>query len=123
MSTKTMKILTFVATLLLVVSIGATTVFGAATAIDPSTINGSGSDLTDTDVNAIKNLGHRIINVLQIVGSVLAVVILAVLGIKYMMGSAEEKADYKKSMMPYVVGAICIFLAPTLASAVYNLVS
>ena len=46
-----------------------------------------------------------------------------VLGIKYMMGSAEEKAEYKKTMIPYVVGAILIFAATTIANAVFNFAS
>ena len=39
-----------------------------------------------------------------------------------MMGSAEEKAEYKKTMIPYLVGAVLIFLAPTIANTVYTLV-
>lgn len=113
MSTKTMKILTLVATILLVVSLGATTVFG----LTPNQLTGKEPTTTE-----ITDLGQKIIGILQTVGIVLSVIILVVLGLKYMMGSAEEKADYKKTMIPYVVGAVCIFLAPTIANAVYNLV-
>ena len=116
MSTKMMKILTFVATALLVISIGSTTVFGAIS-LTPNQMEG-----TDPQGNEIKNFGNQIIGILQTVGVVLSVVILVILGIKYMMGSAEEKADYKKTMIPYVVGAICIFLAPTIANMVFQLV-
>ena len=38
-----------------------------------------------------------------------AVVLVAFLGIKYMLGSAEEKAEYKKDMIPYLVGAFLLF--------------
>ena len=113
MSTKTMKILTMVASILLVVSLGATTVFG----LTPSELTG-----TAPSGNEIKDLGNKIIGILQAVGTVLAVVILVILGLKYMMGSAEEKADYKKTMIPYIVGAVFIFLAPTIANMVYNFV-
>ena len=67
-----------------------------------------------------KNVGNSVVNILQTVGIVLSVVVLIVLGIKYMMGSAEEKADYKKSMLPYLVGAIIIFAASAFANVVYN---
>lgn len=113
MSTKMMKILTFVATVLLVISIGATTVLG----LTPDEMTGTAPEGTE-----IKDFGKQIIGILQTVGIVLSVVILVILGIKYMMGSAEEKADYKKTMIPYLVGAIFIFLAPTIANMVYNLV-
>lgn len=71
--------------------------------------------------NEITALGKSIVGLVQTVGIVVAVVILLVLGIKYMMGSAEEKADYKKSMIPYLVGAILIFASTTIVNIVYNL--
>ena len=37
-----------------------------------------------------------------------------------MMGSASEKAEYKKTMIPYLVGAILIFAASTIANVVYQ---
>ncbi len=114
MSTKTMKILTMIASILLVVSIGATTVLG----LTPSEINGEG---VNTDMGDITDLGNKIVNALQTAGVVLSVVILIILGIKYMMGSAEEKADYKKTMIPYLIGALCIFIAPTIANVVFKI--
>ena len=43
-----------------------------------------------------------------------------VLGIKYMMGSAEEKAEYKKTFIPYIVGALLLFAASALVGVLYN---
>lgn len=111
MNAKTIKVLTFVATILLVVSLGASTVFG----LTPNEMTGTAPTGTE-----IKDLGNKLIGILQTVGIVLSVVILVILGIKYMMGSAEEKADYKKTMIPYIVGAVCIFLAPTIANMIYT---
>lgn len=83
---------------------------------------GAYTGTTPSNVTEINELGNKIIGILQVLGSITAVVILMVLGFKYMMGSAEDKADYKKSMIPYIVGAICIFLAPMIAGAIYNFV-
>lgn len=47
--------------------------------------------------------------IIQVVGTMVAVGMLGVLGIKYVLGSAEQKAEYKKSMIPYIIGAILIF--------------
>lgn len=105
MSTKTMKILTMVATILLIVSLGASTVLGTTPKDVP---------ITEPSSTEILDLGGKITGILQTVGIVLSVVILIILGIKYMMGSAEEKAEYKKTMIPYLVGAAFIFLAPTI---------
>ncbi|OKZ65641.1 MAG: hypothetical protein BHW02_03850 [Clostridium sp. 28_12] len=113
MSTKTMKILTFIATILLVISLGTSTIF----ALTPSQVQP-----TDPGTNDIQTFGGKILGILQTVGIVLSVIILVILGIKYMMGSAEEKAEYKKTMIPYLVGAVLIFLAPTIANTVYTLI-
>lgn len=83
---------------------------------------GSYTGTQPSNSTEIDNLGNKIIGILQVIGSITAVVILMILGFKYMMGSAEDKADYKKSMIPYIVGAICIFLAPMIAGAIYNFV-
>ena len=41
----------------------------------------------------IQSAGNSIISILQTVGVVLSVVVLMIIGIKYMMGSAEEKEE------------------------------
>ena len=69
----------------------------------------------------IIELGQAIVTIMQTVGIVVAVVVLLILGIKYMMGSAEEKAEYKKTMIPYVVGAVLIFASTTIVNIVYQL--
>ena len=102
MSKKTMKILTTVATIVLILSMGASIVYGATKPTDIKAVEGAG-------VSEVKTLGGKLMGVLQTAGVVISVIILIVLGIKYMMGSAEEKAEYKKTMLPYVIGAILTF--------------
>ena len=69
----------------------------------------------------LTNIGQTIVTIMQVVGIVVAVVVLLILGIKYMMGSAEEKAEYKKTMIPYLVGAVLIFASTTIVNVVYQL--
>ena len=57
----------------------------------------------------VVNIGNKIIGVLQLFGSILSVIVLIVIGIKYMLGSVEEKAQYKQLMMPYIIGAVLVF--------------
>lgn len=112
---KKSKVLMVVVTTILMISLLASNVFALA----PNQINAA-SNVNGT--NEIVGIGGQIIGILQTVGVVLSIVILIILGIKYMMGSAEEKAEYKKTMIPYLVGAIFIFAASTLANMVYNFV-
>ena len=116
MSKKTMKILTAVATILLIISMGTSIVCA-------TTIGGVSIDPKNDNTGDIAVVGNKIMGILQVVGILVAVIILMVLGIKYMMGSAEEKAEYKKTMIPYIIGAILIFAATTIANAIYNFVS
>ena len=38
-----------------------------------------------------------------------------------MSSSIEEKAEYKKTFIYYVLGAVLLFVAPTLANIIYNI--
>ena len=78
------------------------------------------SHTNDISSEKITSTGGGIMGILQVVGMVIAVLILVVIGIKYMMGSAQEKAEYKKTFIPYIVGAILIFAASALAGVVVN---
>ena len=62
----------------------------------------------------------KIMGLVQGIGIGVAVIILVVLGIKYMVGSSEERAEYKKTFIPYIVGAILIGGAATIANAIYT---
>ena len=79
------------------------------------------SETKSTADTAIGNIGSKIITAITSVGVVLSVIVIAILGIKYMMGSTEEKAEYKKTMLPYLVGAILVFGASTIGGAVINM--
>ena len=46
-----------------------------------------------------------------------------VLGIKYMVGSVEEKAEYKKTIIPMIVGMIILVGVGTFVSIIFSVVS
>ena len=100
----------------------ATPVFAA---VDPTTaidnvngkINADGVSKTD-----ITDKVGKIIGALQWIGAIVGVLIIVIFGIKYMMGSLEEKAEYKKTFVPFIVGAIVIFAAPQIAKLIFNIV-
>lgn len=51
----------------------------------------------------------NIYNILLPLGIAVTVIIGGVLGIKFMMASAEDKAKVKESLVPYVIGCIAIY--------------
>lgn len=113
---RTLKVLLVVFMLL---SIFCVTVNAASSGIDPKNYTGDSS----YNVDGITKIGNQLIKIISTIGSIAAVIVLVVLGLKYMMGSAEEKAEYKKTLLPYVIGAALVFAASTIASVVYNFTS
>ncbi len=86
--------------------------------VNPSTFSAkTGTKATD----AVTNFGNNILGIVSTGASVLAVIILIVLGVKYMMGSAEEKAEYKKTLLPYAIGAVFVFGAGLICSILFNI--
>lgn len=119
MSKKTMKALIMLITIVLTMSMGVSMVYAdnttTTTGISPNSLTANYSGTTD-----IQTVGQKIMGIISTIAVVVAVIVLMVLGIKYMMGSAEEKAEYKKTMIPYLVGAILVFAAVPIANMVYN---
>ena len=114
------KSIKVISTLLLAIML-VTSIAGTVLAVDPNTVlnglNGNGNVQT----NDLTKVGNNIVTIIQVVGIVIAVIVLLVIGIKYMMGSASEKAEYKKTMIPYLVGAILIFGASAITKVVVGL--
>lgn len=123
MKTKTMKILVCIATVLFIVSFLSGIVLAAADA--GNIIDGmeSSADTSSADTSSLTSIGGQVLNVLQIAGIVIGVIILVILGVKYMTGSLEEKAEYKKTMIPYLVGAVIIFAGPMIAKAIFTMIA
>lgn len=114
------KSIKVISTLLLAIML-VTSIAGTVLAVDPNTVlnglNGNGNVQT----NDLTQVGNNIVTIIQVVGIVIAVIVLLVIGIKYMMGSASEKAEYKKTMIPYIVGAVLIFAGTSLVRVIYSL--
>lgn len=66
-------------------------------------------DLDATSSDKIESMTSRILTVISNIGIAISVIMLAILGVKYMLGSVEEKAEYKEGLVPYVVGAFILF--------------
>lgn len=92
-------------------------------AIDPNDYDPSQKPVSGTSVNEITDKANNIIGTITTVGIVIAAITIIILGLKYMIGSVEEKAEYKKTMIPYLVGALLIFGASAITMVVVNVAS
>ena len=61
------------------------------------------------DKGSLQNASSSIYNILLICGMIVAVLIGSIMGIKFMIGSVEEKAEIKAALVPFVIGCIVVF--------------
>ena len=114
---KSIKVIsTLLLAIMLVTSI-AGTVFADSTTDVLDKLKGDGK----VETNSLTTVGNNVVTIITVVGIVIAVIILLIIGIKYMIGSASEKAEYKKTMIPYIVGAVLIFAGTSLVRVIYSL--
>jgi len=115
------KAMKLVSVLLMVVMM--TTVFstvclaGGDTTLSPESIKGKGQAVATED---IQKVGGTIFKTIRNIAAILLVVLIAILGVKFMMGSTEEKAEYKKSFIPLIVGVALVLAATTLAGFIWD---
>ena len=69
----------------------------------------------------LKDIGNKIIGPIQVIGSLVSVIAIIIIGIKYMLGSVEEKAQYKETLGPYVLGAIFVFAITNILKIIYDI--
>lgn len=90
-----------------------------ASQINPDTYHSSGPS-TD-DVKTIYTFGGKVAGIIQIVGTAVSAGAMLIIGIRYVIASADEKAEYKERMFPYLVGAILLFGASTVVNIIYKM--
>ena len=112
------KLIIFLAILLFICTIS--NVVMAATKTLDQTIQSA--TLSESAASEFQDIGNKIFGVVQVAGIICSVGVLMILGIKYMTGSVEEKAEYKKTFGVYIVGAILVFGVSTFAEIIYKVV-
>ena len=115
---KTMKLISI---LLMVVMICFTLSTVAKAAPNVDSIVGIMDNQTANGAENVASIGGQIADIITTVGIVVAVIVILILGIKYMMGSASEKAEYKKTMIPYVVGAMLILGGSAIVKILFSI--
>ncbi|MCI8361733.1 MAG: hypothetical protein HFJ41_00995 [Clostridia bacterium] len=80
-------------------------------------------DLTASDTATAFRSAGVIVNAIINVGLVISIVMFMVLGMKYMMGSIEERAEYKKTLMPMIIGTLMLFVSGKIVSIIWGIMS
>lgn len=61
-----------------------------------------------------------ILGAIQTVGAVISVLALMLIGIKTMIGSVEEKTQYKEAMPGYLIGIFLVFSMTSIPNIIYK---
>ena len=74
----------------------------------------------NVDSSTIKPIATKVLGWIRNIAAIASVIVLSILGVKYMIGSTEEKADYKKSFLPLIIGLFIVLAASTIAGWIWN---
>ena len=83
-------------------------------------INTNDYEPTIENTTSLFNKAGIIVALIRNIGIVVSVIALMLIGIRAMVGSAEEKADYQKSLPGYLIGAVLVFAMTMIPSIIYN---
>lgn len=67
------------------------------------------SDKTAKD--GVINITSTVLNIVRYAGSGIALIMLTFIFIKYMLSAASERAELKKNLIPFTIGAVVLFAA------------
>lgn len=113
---KIMKILTILLIVTTLISFSAN-VYASGDPLNPSNLKA-----TYGDASVLQNKAGQIMGGIRNAAVIAAVIIIMCLGVKFMLGSVEEKAEYKKTFLPLIIGIVCVVAATSIATFIFNMV-
>lgn len=84
---------------------------------------GTEANTVNVDTTSLNSKAGKILAYIRNIAVITGVIIITILGVKYMTGSLEEKAEYKKSFIPLIVGIIVIMAATAIATTIFSIAS
>lgn len=107
-----LKILLIIALAILIIS----TIIPNCLAIDPGKWNNLYND--GSMPTKLSDVGGKFLGIIQIAGTGIAIVMLVIIGIKYITASANEKAQLKGQLTGFAIGALLLFAGSNIAAIV-----
>ena len=110
------KTVTKIITILLIIA----TILGAVNMVFADSIEIPGGTNTGISGTGLDTTAKNIIGIVQFVCYAAAVILLVILGVKWISAAPDAKADIKKSAVIYVVGAALVFAAGAILQVIRN---
>lgn len=73
----------------------------------------------DTSTGIVGGI-NTVIGLLQLAGSGISIIVVTLLGAKYILASPADKADVKKSITPIIIGCVLLFGAVNLVATIMD---
>ena len=81
----------------------------------------NGGPLTKADASTLFEMGEKVWGTLRNISLAVAFVTLAIIGLKYMFGSVDQKAEYKAKLLPWAIGVIMVSMIITILTIIQQL--
>lgn len=78
-------------------------------------------DKVDASTSGATDVASKVVSWIWIISIIVAVVVLMYTGLKFIVGSTMEKAEYKKSLIPIVIGVAILVFATTITNVLFSL--
>ena len=110
------KTVTKIITILLIIA----TILGAVSMVFADSIEIPGGTNAGIRGTGLDTTAKNIIGIVQFICYAAAVILLVILGVKWISAAPDAKADIKKSAVIYVVGAALVFAAGAILQVIRN---
>ena len=110
-------VLSFILILVISLFVGMTSVYADA-GVDNIIKSMNGTSAIKETSTGIGNTINNIIGLIQLTGTGISVIVVTMLGIKYILASPSEKADVKKQIAPILIGCVLLFGAVNLVAII-----
>ena len=110
------KTVTKIITILLIIA----TILGAVSMVFADSIEIPGGTNTGISGTGLETTVKNIIGIVQFICYAAAVILLVILGVKWISAAPDEKANIKKGAVIYVVGAALVFAAGAILQVIKN---
>lgn len=99
-----------------------TKLYEVARIVDPTVNQNAYKVKKAYDNEKVNNAVGKILGTIRNIGIIISVIVLMIIGIKYMLGSVEEKANYKETLLPYLIGDIILLAGTVIPDTIYKIV-
>lgn len=73
------------------------------------------------DASYIFDKGGKLLKIVRNIAAIVSVVTISIIGLRYMLGSVDQKAEYKEKMRPVVIGCILVAALSTILTLIQSI--